>query len=299
MSTAAAAQPESRTMTSPGRDDLARSLRHLIDAAGLLPAEVARRAGISEATMSRYLSTKVVPSPAAVRKIVTAAGQGETDDAQQAVQIAEDLRAGAARRVVLLRAGTATAQKRFAEIEAAATHVASFTPLIVPGLLQTEAYARAVFSAGGQTGPKLEANVRDRVEQRQKLLDDPEHRFTQIMTEGALRWHATGPSVMAEQAEHIARQARRDTGGRVQIGIIPWSTPADLFPLTNFDLYDDERAVIVGTNFGTNYLDRPLDVAVYVRMFRRLRELAVFGDAAADEVERIAADYRERAGREA
>jgi transcriptional regulator with XRE-family HTH domain len=279
-------------MTSPGRDELARALRNLIDAAGLVPAEVARRAGISEATMSRYLNKKVVPSPAAVRKIVTAAGQGGTDDAQQAVQLAEDLRAGAARRVVLLRSGTATAQKRFAEIEAEATHVASFTPLIVPGLLQTEAYARAVFTSGGQSGPRLEENLRGRIEQRQKLLDDPDHRFTQIVTEGALRWHAGGPAVMAEQVEHIAHRARLDTGGRVQIGIIPWSTPVDLFPLTNFDLYDDERAVIVGTNFGTNYLDRPLDVAVYVRMFQRLRELAVFGDAAVAEIERIAGEYR-------
>lgn len=278
-------------MATPGRDDLARDLRELVGSSGMLPAEVARRTGISEATISRYLNNKVSPSPTAVARIVATTGSTGTERAEQVIRLAEDLRDGAASRVVVLRSGTATSQRRFAAIEADTAHVATFTPLIVPGLLQIEPYVRAVFASGGRPGTEAEQNIHHRLS-RQRLLDDQDHRFTQVMTEGALRWHVGGPEVMAAQLDHIARQARTDTAGRVRIGIIPWTTPTDLFPLTNFDLYDDDRAVVIGTNFGTNFLDRPRDVATYVDQFRRLCELAVFDAGAAGIADRIGRDYR-------
>lgn len=279
---------------APGRGELVSELRDLIARAGVVPAEVARLTGISEATLSRYLNAKVVPGPGAVRKIVTALGTAGTDRAERAVALAEDLRAGTASRVVVLRSGTATRQRRYAEIESGSEHITSFTPLLVPGLLQIEPYARAVFSSAGQAGETLERNLRDRISGRQALLASPGHRFTQVMTEGALRWQVRSAALMSEQVRHIARMAERDTGGRVRIGIIPWTATVDVFPLTNFDLYDDQRAVIVGTDFGTSFLDRPRDVAVYVEQFGRLARSAAFDGDAVPELERIAADYDAR-----
>lgn len=278
-------------MSRPGHADLANALRALVARSGLLPAEVARRSGISEAAISRYLNGRTPPPPDRVRTLVDALGLGDGGTAAEAVRLAEDLRSGSASRVVVLRSGTATSQRRFAEIESAAQHVSTFTCTLVPGLLQTERYARAIFTAGGQTGEVLEANLRDRLSVRQSLLVDPGLRLTQVITEGALSWHVGSPELMVEQLDHLASLCRLDTAERVRIGLVTAAQPTDLFPRTDFDLYD-ERSVIVGTDFGTCFLDRPHDVASYVERFRHLTGLAVFGSAAATEVERIAERYR-------
>lgn len=277
-------------MTTPGRDDLARTIRRLVEAGRISPAETSRRMGVSEATVSRYLNGKIVPTPNAVAALVAATGQDGTEAATEALQLAEDLRTG---RVVLLRPGTATQQRRYAEIEQAAEHVGSYGALIVPGLLQTERYAHAVFhQRGAEQTDRSTANLRERIDRRQALLDSPAHRFTQLTTEGALRWHVGSPDLMAEQLGHLAHRAAIDTGGRVRIGVIPTSTPVDLFPMTNFELYDDGRAVIIGTNFGTNFLASVADVRVYADLFHRLCELATFDAVAVPIFRRIGDDYR-------
>ncbi len=282
-------------MSTPGRADLARTLRQLVDTSELSAAEVGRRVGVSEATISRYLRNKSLPTPAAVGKIVAATGLAGTGDAEAVTQLAEDLRGGAASRVVLLRPGTVTYQRRFSEMESASAHVRTFTPLVTPGLLQTERYARVIFGSNGRAPADIDAQVRARVEERQGRLAAPDHQFTQVMTEGALRWNLGGPAVMVEQLERIAAAARLDTEGRVEVGIIPSSVAAEVLPMTNFDIHD-EALVIIGTGFGTAFLDRPHDVAFYLDQFERLHTLAVFGEEAAVEAERIAVDYRSLLG---
>lgn len=280
-------------MSTPGRDDLTAALRGLVDSLKLSAAEVSRRTGMSEATVGRYIGsiqTSSLPKLSQVRKMVDALGMAHTPEGREAVQLAEDLNAANAR-VVLLRSGSATSQRRFQEIESGYTHIATFGALIVPGLLQTEAYMRVVFAAGGQSPEVVDRNVAGRLA-RQERLNDPGCRFTLLVAEGALRWQAESVTVMADQMDRLAEVAGRDTGGRVRVGVIPWTAAVDLFPRSSFDLYDDERAVIVGTDFGTAYLDKPRDVEVYVRQFRRLSELALFGDDARRVFERVAQEYR-------
>lgn len=275
-------------MTAPGRDDLARALTTLIDESGVVPAEIARRTGISEPTISRYRRGLVVPKPAAVEQIIAAVGNPDSEAANDARRIAEDLQQGQAHRIVVLRSSSATAQERWASVEGEAARVSTFTPLLVPGLLQTEKYMRAVFESNGAPAARVDANVAARLG-RQKALAGPDHRFTILLTEGALMWRVIDGAAMVEQCRRIADVARTSTAARV--GIIPWTTPiTDLFPMTNFDVYDDAR-VVIGTGFGTAWLDRPLDVAPYVTQFTRLCDRAVWGEDCALEVDRIGEKY--------
>ncbi len=273
-----------------GRQELASGLRGLIDRAELTPAEVSRRLEVAESTVSRWLGGRVAVAPATVRRIITACDARADPAADGLEAMAEEIAAGSASRVVILRSGAATSQRRWGKLERDAAHVATFTTLIVPGLLQTEAYARAVFASGGREGKALEGNVRGRLK-RQEAMRTSSTRYTQITTEGALRWRFGSRELMLEQAEHLAAAARAETGPRVRIGIVPWTTPTDLIPLTSFDLYDSSTAV-VGSSFGTAFIDRPQDVAVYVDQLEQLERLAVFGLEAADELERIAREYR-------
>lgn len=272
-------------MSTPGAGELSRLLRQLVGDAGMSAAEVGRRIGKSESTMSRYLQGVVVPKPAVVRSIIAAIGAADHEVADEAARLADDL---VAPRVVVLRPGTLTAQRRWAEAEAETALVRDFGALIVPGLLQSAPYARAVFTAAGQTGQLLEGNVRARM-RRQECLAESERRFVEVLTEGALRWQVLAPDLMVEQCDAVASRARE--GGQVQVGFIPWTRTVSVFPMTNFTIYD-ERAVVVGTDFGTAYIAGPRDVAIYVEQHRQLCNLAVFGEDAAREVERVGREYR-------
>ena len=178
-------------------------------------------------------------------------------------------------------------QRRIAQVEAASARIRVFHCAIVVGLAQTPAYARAVFSDGGDiTGEDLDRCVAERLD-RQRILDSGRE-ITLLMTEGALRWQASGPAVMVEQLDHIAEISRRPG---VRVGVIPWTTPAGVFPLHGFSIYDS-RAVIVGTRVATAFLTDSEDVAEHEKLFGELETLAAWDAAARDHLARIAADFR-------
>ncbi|MEU9446327.1 helix-turn-helix transcriptional regulator [Streptomyces sp. NPDC048304] len=98
-----------------------------------------------------------------------------------------------------------------AELEAQATTIRQYTPLLIPGLLQTPAYARAVNRAYDPTAPEetIEHWVSNRMV-RVRLLEHPTKPLLWIvLDEAALRRKAGGPAVMAEALCHIADLSRR------------------------------------------------------------------------------------------
>lgn len=269
-----------------GRDELSRTLRQLRIDAGLSGIEAAQRAGLSQPTISRWERGLFVPSP---EDVATLAHVYDASVAmrRQLVQMTEDLRAEFTSARVVMHRGAGAAQRRIGRIEATSERVATFHPTMVPGLLQTEAYARTVFSQG-ITGAALDEMVTARLD-RQRLLTEPGRHFDQVLPEGALRWHADGPSVMVNQIDHIADVAKLPG---VRIGVIPWTTPVRVFPLHGFDIYD-RRAAIVGTWTATALLTDQRDVTRYLHLFQELQNLAAFGAAATEILARIADDYRE------
>ncbi|WP_219416428.1 helix-turn-helix domain-containing protein [Pseudonocardia nigra] len=272
---------------SSGGDELSRTLRKLRKDAELPSAEAARRAEIGQATLSRYETGKFVPTPQTVAALATVY-EAPAAMRRRLIAMATDLRAEH-RRVVMHR-GAANFQERVGRIEASSKHVGTFQPTVVPGLLQTEEYMRALFGSG-LTGDELDRAVANRL-QRQTLLGEPGHEFTQIITAGALLWCAGGPEIMIGQIERLIEVTRLDG---VRLGIVPPRTPATVFPLHGFDVYD-ERAVIVGTIAATALLTEPPDVAAHMKMLRKLEELAAFGAEARRVLTEVAEDYRHDGG---
>jgi hypothetical protein len=181
------------------------------------------------------------------------------------------------------------AQQRLAKVEQQSALVRTYSPAVIPGLLQTADYARAIFTAHGskpRTAEKLEADIALRME-RQKLLGQGEREYVLITTEGVLGWMANSPAVMIEQLEHIARL---DKPG-VRIGIIPWGTRATVFPLHTWDIYDN-RAVAFGTVASTALITHYRDVAAYDGIFRQLERMTAFGDDARVILHNAADRYR-------
>ncbi|MGH3915356.1 MAG: Scr1 family TA system antitoxin-like transcriptional regulator, partial [Pseudonocardiaceae bacterium] len=81
------------------------------------------------------------------------------------------------------------------------------------------------------------------------------------------------------------------TTPHVELGVIDWRSPVEVFPHTAFHLYD-EAAVVVGTRDGTAIINDSTRLADYHDLFDELTDLASFGDAARQILQRIAHDYR-------
>lgn len=109
-----------------------------------------------------------------------------------------------------------------AEAEALATAIREYQPLLIPGLLQTPAYARAVNRAYAPTAPEeiIEEWVEGRVA-RTRLLDDPTKPLLwAVFDEAVVRRETGGRAVMAEALTHIASLAQRS---RVIVQVLPFS----------------------------------------------------------------------------
>ncbi len=254
-----------------GPDEMPALLRSLRVRAGLGQPEVARRTGLSQARLSRAENGRSMLGPAEVGELA-ALYEADPEQRDLLVRMATEAEAGYVdARTVIQRGNTARLQERFAALEAGAGVVRSFQPGMVLGVLQTRAYAAAVF--GTDEDDPLVAGRADRTG---RLLDEPGRRWVLLQTEGSLRWLVRSPRLMAAQVRHIAEIARRP---HVEVGLIGWRTPVDVFPSTAFHLYDSST-VVVGTSVGSAFIEDGASLRLYQEQFDQLAELADFGAAA-------------------
>jgi transcriptional regulator with XRE-family HTH domain len=114
---------------------------------------------------------------------------------------------------------------QFIEFEAASSISRNFQPLIVPGLLQTEEYARAMFKelAGDTPDKRIDSQVEVRMK-RQELLDrDDSPLLFFILDEAVTRRLVGGKEVMRRQLRRIAELA---ASPRITIEVVPFSAGA-------------------------------------------------------------------------
>ena len=116
-----------------------------------------------------------------------------------------------------------TAFRPFAEREAEAVALRTFEHAFIPGLLQTQDYARAVVSTkAGATEADIEADVSDRIA-RQWILtrnDPPSPRLWALIDEGALYRPVAPAPVMRDQLEHVIAMSGLPD---VTIQVVPYS----------------------------------------------------------------------------
>ncbi|WP_214412459.1 helix-turn-helix domain-containing protein [Sphaerisporangium fuscum] len=108
--------------------------------------------------------------------------------------------------------------------EQRATALRFWAPLLVPGILQTESYARQVLSRlPGITGEELEVRVLARMQRQAILSRDSPPVVTALIDEGILHRPVGGALVMREQLEHLLEMARHP---KVTVQIVPYSAEA-------------------------------------------------------------------------
>lgn len=269
-----------------GRDELSGTLRELRQAACLSTRDAAKCTGFSAAKISRVERGINIPTETDVAVLV-GAYRAPDETRSHLMRIARDIQPE--HRPVVMARGKghpSVFQKRLNRIEATTEHLSTFTPTVVPGLLQTEVYIRALVAYRELPPAEVDKFVAARLS-RQERLANLAHRFTLITTEGALGWRAGTVQDMAEQVRHIEATMRLPN---VRIGIVPWGARAHVFPLHGWDLHD-QRAVIYGTADATAILTEPRDVARYVQLTKAVEQIALWGDEATAVLDRIANEY--------
>ncbi|MFI5837628.1 DUF5753 domain-containing protein [Micromonospora sp. NPDC051300] len=176
-------------------------------------------------------------------------------------------------------------QRAYAELEAGAERIVEYQPALVPGLLQTPAYARLRVTAGASLAGEVDvdADVRARAVRQELLVrPDPPH-YTALLDERACEPNGLPAEVWREQVRHLLALAERS---HVTIRVLPRgpSSGDDLHPLAPFSYYaypdpDDPRTVLVETLTTDLRLVAEADVARYEQVIERLLAAALSEEA--------------------
>jgi transcriptional regulator with XRE-family HTH domain len=166
---------------------------------------------------------------------------------------------------------------RYFQYESNASIIRQVHPLLVPGLLQSEEYSRALLESWGTPKDRIDKLVESRKE-RQELFErpDPTEAFF-VLDEAVLRRQVGGPKVMARQIDHLVTMAGRPD---VSIQVLPFSIGAHSalagpFVHLEFPAEDDPEVIFVENTLGdTLFRDDPEITAQYREQFWALEDAA-------------------------
>jgi len=283
---------ERRPAPTVGQVVLGRRLQELREAAGIKREEAAQVLRVAPATVRRMEMAEVALKVPYVQVLLTTYGVPD-EEADAFVALTEE-------------ANQPGWWQRFHDVlpewfslyvslEGAAGLIRSYEPHFVPGLLQTEDYARAVLEAGtiGQTGPEtIERHVSLRMA-RQGLLerDNPPHLWV-IMDETVLRRPVSmRGEVMREQLDKLLEFGERD---RVTLQVAEFENgphPGTYAPFSLFRFTEPELPDMVFTEYltGALYLDSRTEVSAHLEVLDHMTAHA----ASAQRTKKILRDYRE------
>ena len=179
-------------------------------------------------------------------------------------------------------------------LEAAAVQIGYYQSGIIPGLLQTPDYARAMHAAGVPeiTPERTEELIEVRL-RRQRLLDrDPPVRLDAILDEAVLHREVGGAEVMRAQLDWLITMSQRPN---VTTRVIPYSAGAHPAMGSNFNILEFAGAVptvvYVEGLVGWIYVERPQDVARYRQVFEHLRTVALTPQESGTLLQKISAKH--------
>lgn len=275
------------------RRQLARLLRAAREEAGWKAEDVASEMRSSPSRISRIETARVKISPGTVHEICDVL-EIEGEGRQKLVQLARTAEKPGWWQEYTDR--LTYEYSTYIALEDDAASLRWFEPLVVPGLLQTEDYARALTRKGLVEGTAEE--VEDRVAarmRRQGVLTREENplRVSLILDEAALHRVVGGPGVMRAQLRWLAEAAERPN---VRIQVLPFEAGAHAsmmgpFTILGFPETADPDVVYLENAAGDLYVEKQPGVRRYSLVFEDLRADALGHDESAALIARMADNF--------
>jgi transcriptional regulator with XRE-family HTH domain len=252
---------------------LARELRRLREGAHLTIEQVANKLELSPSTVSRIETAQVGIRPRDVRELLDIYGVAGVQR-DELLQIARERR-----QQPWWQEYRDLPNMALAGFEADATSISQYSALLVPGLLQTEAYAREVLTA-----IRLDARPGDiqrrmdlRLNRQALLTGETAPQYWVVLDEAVVRRPVGGPAVMGAQLEYLAQMAALPS---VTLQVLPFSAGAHAgmdgeFTIFGYRAPEDPDVVYIENTGGDAYIEDADVTRRYNRIFDHLRAAAL------------------------
>ncbi|MFK4067828.1 helix-turn-helix domain-containing protein [Streptomyces sp. NPDC029674] len=281
---------EPRSAPTVGQVVLGRRLQDLRESAGLKREEAAKILRVAPATVRRMETAEVALKIPYLQLLLKSYGVAD-DEADAFVTLAEEAnRPGWWQRFHDILPGWFS---MYVSLEGAASLIRSYEPHFVPGLLQTEEYARGVMRSGaiGQTRPAdIERYVALRMERQSLLTREDAPRLWVVMDETALRRPVGDAEVMRNQFDRLLEAAELPHVTLQVAAFAAGPHPGTYGPFVLFRFAMAELPDMVYSEYltGAVYLDARKEVATHLEVMDRMAAQA----ATAQRTKEILRDLR-------
>jgi transcriptional regulator with XRE-family HTH domain len=186
--------------------------------------------------------------------------------------------------------------RTLAFFESTATQIRSFQPLYFPGVVQTEAYARALFHDTGLEDPDLfEPGIKARLSRSVVVTKPNAPQCIYYIHENVLRTPVGGPNVMNEQILHLLLLGNRP---ECAIRVVPYSGGGRGLAAGSFQIFgfkEDPPVVCLQHETTSEFLETDAEVARYRSILKRVATVALDGPESREFLAAVASEF-ERQG---
>ncbi|GAA3150346.1 helix-turn-helix transcriptional regulator [Streptomyces rameus] len=271
------------------RRKLGAELRTLRTEAGLTSGEAARLVGWHQSKVSRIETGASGVKPADLRLLLDAYGVRDRHLRELLLMLTGSEDAGGRHRWWHAYRGVLPPTYRdFISLESQASAMRTLETTVVPGLLQTPEYARAVTRAAvkGLAEDRLDTLVEVRLARQDVLRSNPPLVLSAVLDEAVLRREVGGPGVMARQLRRLTEAARLP---QVRLQVLPFAAGAHVgltgpFVIFSFPSTSDLDVVVLDQLTSSLYLERKEDLVAYSEAFSTLQSHALSPEESLDYI---------------
>jgi transcriptional regulator with XRE-family HTH domain len=268
-------------------------LRRLREEAGYTALDACAVIGAQSPKMSKIENGKQFPTPDEVRKLA-AFYDVPAADREYLVSLAEQK--PKRRRRAGQRDAVPDWFRRFLALEWAATEIKKYEVESMPGLLQTEDYARSTVLAWEPEADDrlVHKQVRNRMRRQDALhrTGTPSLRLEVVLSEAVLHRVQGSKAIMHAQLKHLVKMAKRPN---ITVRVLPFDTPRRVGVPSSISLFrlaqQHISTVYLEDVFGATYLKEPEEYTQYSSVYARLRDAALEPEASRRFIDKMAATY--------
>lgn len=260
-------------------------LRRLREAAGLTAVEAAALLGANRVQISQIEAGLVGVSEQRVRRLASHYACTDSEFVEALVVMATDKTRGWWED---FRGLLPTSFLDLAELEHHATSLQEIAILYVPGLLQTEEYARAVFSARIPELAPEELELRVQLRMRRQRVDVS---YDLVIHESALRIRVSDRAASRAQ---LAKLLERSEAGNVSVRVVPFdldrfggAASAMTYVRSTVPKLD---TVVRDVPHGSAFIDSDAQLGVFRTRFRKVETVALTPAQSRDFIHQLAKD---------
>ncbi|MGP4112153.1 helix-turn-helix domain-containing protein [Streptomyces sp. 4N509B] len=279
------------------RRRLGQELRRLREDRGMTAEEVADRLLVSQSKISRLENGRRSISPRDVRDLC---GVYEVQDRKLIESLMQMARESRQQGWWHAFAELSPSYSVYIGLETDASSLRVYEPHVVPGLLQTQEYARAVIAGALPeiSEDEIGSRVQVRVRRQQRIYEERGPlRLWAVVDEAALRRTIGGPAVMATQLDSLVEASQLPN---VTLQAMPFTAGAHpgvngQYTILEFPETSDSTVIYLEGGTSDLYLEKPHDVQHYSVMYEHLRAQALSPQQTREFVARIAQEHRKAA----